>query len=75
MHAYINYRLGRLNSFRHFLLTITDFGLNLTRCKPDSERTRDRATYAIPAPNTITDKSTMQLSRDSPWLLCMVMAG
>ena len=51
----LNCFLRRFNSSRHFLLTITDFLLKLTRCNPDRDRTRDRATYAIPEPNTISD--------------------
>ena len=55
-------------SSRHLLLTITHLGseLKFARCIPDNDFALERATYAIPAPNTLSDRSTMVFSNDSP---------
>ena len=43
-----------------------DAGLNSVRCRPLSERTLDKATYAIPGLNTLLDKSIIAESSESP---------
>ena len=48
------------------MLTLINLVLNADKCSPASDLTLDRATYAIPALKTLSDRSTMVQSNDKP---------
>ena len=58
--------LKRLISPIHGLLARKQPGSNVIKCNPDNVCTRDNATYAIPSPNTSSDKSMMAVSKENP---------
>ena len=52
-------------SLRQLVLTLMDLVSNADKCSPASDLTLERATYAIPALKTLSDRSTMVQSSDS----------
>ena len=48
------------------MLTLIDLVSYADKCSPASDLTLDRATYAIPALKTLSDRSTMVQSSDKP---------
>ena len=61
-----NLDIKQLISPKHRLLARIQPGSNVIKCNPDNVRTQDNTTYAIPSPNTCSDKSMMAVSKENP---------